>query len=172
MNAISPIRPFAGGVPTEPDVKALLQAITNLEPGKVVEHAEIEAVIKVDRRKSRYRTVVDAWRARLLREQNVDLQARAGVGFVVLTEEERVGASVRDYGSGARKMGRSVRRIGRVRVEQLEPADQRKVEHVRRHMEATLSSVRESTKEIAVALKPQESLPRRTAPGSGKAEPG
>ncbi len=151
---------FIGGVPTEPDVKLLLAAFPDPQRGQLITHEQIEGVITVHRSSSRYRTVVAAWRRRLINESNLDTTAIPGVGIRVLAEYDRVTASAKDYRRGVATVGKATRRVSRVQVERLTEQEQTKAEHVRRQMEATLAAGRQSVKEIAIRLAPPESNPR------------
>lgn len=147
-----------GGVPTEPDVKRLLSSIA-VERGEEVSHETVEAILGIDREQSRYRTVTTAWRRRVLREFNTDTVAVAGVGFRFLLEGERVSESIKDFGKGTRKIGRSLGRISRVETEQLSDGERTVVDHGRRLMAATLDAARRAQKEIGVP-KAAKVLPR------------
>lgn len=149
------------GIPTAATVNALLQAFVDLPAGRTITHEEIETVVGLTRRGDRYQTIVSIWRKRLQKERNIDTEPSKGIGVVVLGEYERVEASVRDYLRGARKIGRSARRIGLVRTELLSADEQRKAEHARRHIEGTLTAARQASKEIASSLgSDQARLPR------------
>lgn len=149
-----------GGVPTSPEVKRLLAAFPDPQPGTTISHADIETVLNLSRDSSRYRTIITAWRRQLLLEQNIDIDALSGVGFYVPAPFERVTISTRDFRRGIGRVGKAVRRISRVPMERLTNEEQVKAEHTRRRMEATLSEGRSATKEIAIRLAPLEQSPR------------
>lgn len=151
---------FLGGVPTEPDVKKLIEAFPTLKPDDVVTHEEIAAIIGDTHRSSRFRTVVEAWRRALLKLHNIDTKAIRGVGYQVLQPMDRISASIKDYGAGTRKIVRSVGRARRVEMEKLTLEQQRVGEHAIRHMEATADHARRASKEIALKFSPQAQLPR------------
>jgi len=100
---------FFGGVPTEPDVRKLVDRFGTPEPG-IIAHEDVEAVLGHGRLTSRYRTVVWVWRRRLFRQSNIDMIAEPGVGFRVLTSGERVDVCVRDLGQTVTKLRRGGRR--------------------------------------------------------------
>lgn len=151
-------KPYFGGIPTEPDVKKLLAQIT-VEPGQLVEHEAIEEVTGLTRGTSRYRTVVTAWQRRLFRDENLDTDAVSGQGIRVLMEGERVHVSVRDFGRGVRRIGRSLRRISAVRAEALSEKDRQRYDHGRRLIALTLEGARQAQKDLA-GPRPQAQLPR------------
>lgn len=154
---------FLGGLPTEPDVKRLIEAFETPAEGRIIAHGEIGAIIGHDHRSNRYRSVVGAWRQQLLKLHNIELEAVPGVGYKALAPHERMTASIRGYGRGVRKIGRSVTSIRRVPVERLDADRKRVAEHATRHMEATLTQARADSKSIAFEFKPQDRLPRSAA---------
>jgi len=151
---------IVGGLPTDLDVKLLLAAFPNWKAGETIKYEEIESILNLHRRASRFRTVVSAWRKQLLRTKNIDTIAVKTIGIQYLEERERVHTSAKDYRRSVRGIGRSVRRISLVRTETLVEDDRKVADHARRLMEATYSTAREATKEIAVSLRPQPQLPR------------
>lgn len=91
---------------TDADVELLLGRFRDLLPdGRVIAHAEIEALLKMSRKQSRYRTVTDRWRRLLMDEQRIFLDGRSakGAGFASLTPDEMV-----------RFANKQVRAVGRI----------------------------------------------------------
>lgn len=109
---------FFGGMPTAIDVRNIEAAVGVPTPGQDISHKTVEAAIGVDRHSSRYRTVTNAWRAKL-RKAGIDIGAVRGEGFRVLTQDERVEISYEGVASGVRKVGRSLRRAASVPVSEL-----------------------------------------------------
>lgn len=97
----------------EADVDLLLGRFRDLIPdGRVIAHEEIESLLKMNRRQSRYKTVTDRWRKTLLEEQRVFLDGRAalGAGFKALTPDDMV-----RYGNNrVRAVGRVLKKAIRV----------------------------------------------------------
>ncbi len=153
-------RVFGGGVPTEPDVKRLMEAFPSLTPGTILKHGQVSEVIGVTWRTSRYRTICSAWRHRLKREQNVVVRSLPGVGYVVRAEAERVNDAIGDGRRGVRTIGRAVRDIGLVKTEKLPENEQARALHARRLMEGALSSGREAMRQITTLEGEQQRLPR------------
>lgn len=149
-----------GGMPTEPDVKRLIEAFPSPKIGEIITHQQIVSVIGAAPGSTRYRTVVTAWRRQLFRQHNIDTKAVPGIGIAFLTASERVTESIRGYSAHVRGIRRDVRRIRSVRAEELTDQQQRATEHATRHMEATLSQARTDSKAIAVQFTPQAQLPR------------
>lgn len=104
---------FFGGMPTAIDVRNIEVAIGLPTQGQDIPHEAIEQAIGVGRNSARYRTVTNAWRAKL-RKAGIDIGAVRGEGFRVLTQDERVEVSYEGVASGVRKVGRSLRRAASV----------------------------------------------------------
>ena len=109
---------FFGGMPTAIDVQNIEVAIGLPTQGQDIPHEAIEQAIGVGRNSARYRTVTNAWRAKL-RKAGIDIGAVRGEGFRVLTQDERVEVSYEGVASGVRKVGRSLRRAASVPVSEL-----------------------------------------------------
>lgn len=102
------MKPYLGGVPTDADVQKISDALMPLGVGDQIDHAEIESIIGLDRNASRYRTITAAWRKLLRKDHNIELLALAGVGFRVMSPDERIDAGVSGVKAGARKQIRSI----------------------------------------------------------------
>jgi hypothetical protein len=96
-----------GGMPTDVDVEMLRKEIGVPEPGTMVLYERVEAILRIPRKKSRFLTVVMAWRRRLSRENNVELKAVPNEGYKVLDNPGRIDASGRLYKGSLRRMGRA-----------------------------------------------------------------
>lgn len=151
---------FLGGVPTGPDVLRLIESFPDLKPGDEVTHERISSVIGQDRESNRYKSVVTAWRKKMFRDHNIDMEAVQNVGFRVLNSIERVSAGVKGVGKNVRGLVRSESRIRSAPAEQLSQQQQGVREHVLRHTGALVDSARRASKEIAVKFTPQAQLPR------------
>jgi alkylated DNA nucleotide flippase Atl1 len=155
---------FLGGVPTEPDVQRLIEAVPNLKPGDEVPYQDIASTIGEERNSSRYKTVVGRWRKQMRKLHNIDMKAIAGFGFRVLNANERVAAGVSDYGKNVRGVVRSEGRIRSAPAEAMNQQQQGVREHVLRHIGATVDAARRASKEIAVKFTPQAQLARGERP--------
>lgn len=81
---------YFGGVPTEPDVKRILDKWGVPTEGQTIGYDDIEALIHTPRTAHRFRTVTHAWRSQLLRAHNVRMLCVDGVGFCAGTPEQRL----------------------------------------------------------------------------------
>lgn len=121
---------FLGGIPTGPDVKKLRDSIGELTEGRDIPHDEVQAILGIDPRASRYRSVTTAWRREMLNEQNIEIAAVPSVGFRVLPQAERLTTNIKGFKQGTRKQGKSVRRIVQIETEKLSEAEQQKHMHM------------------------------------------
>lgn len=154
-------KPFFGGMPTEPDVKALQEAFPDVAKGETITHDAIEGVIRYSRQSGRYRIVVKAWRKHLLTTQNVDLGAIHGIGFRALNAEERINESIRGVRSGVRKTMRSVSRASYARTD--DPVLVSKQDLLRRYGAAMSAQAANTFKQLDPPPAPQ-ALPRIVPP--------
>jgi hypothetical protein len=97
------------GIPTDAEVKKLIDALGVPAPGTLVEYAQIEQVIGLARSENRFRSVTNAWRKKLLREQNRVTEGVRGVGVMFCAAERRVDVSERHLVKGARRIAHGVK---------------------------------------------------------------
>lgn len=121
---------FHGGVPTEPDVKKLLEAFAEKATGSEITHEEVEQVLGISRNANRYRIVVEAWRSHQFKQNNIEIGALRGVGFKYLLPGERVDASFARFQFGLRQQKRSIEHAIRTPKQDLLPHQVAKVEHI------------------------------------------
>lgn len=152
-------------VPTEPEVKSLLEAFPEIEVGRVIPYAEVEQVIRTRRGSSRWSTVTGAWRRRLCTERNFILAVVAGEGFKRLSESDR---SFLDTRGALDKFGGALRRVEDLRRVDITGFD---AETLRTHTHRTevftrlAENVHGAAREI-VPPKPTQTLPRlKVIPG-------
>lgn len=81
---------FFGGLPTDLDVKKLIEVIGIPEESTVISYEKIGDVIGELPRTNRYMAITTAWRKKLFREHNVLMDTRRGEGFYRATPKDRV----------------------------------------------------------------------------------
>lgn len=155
---------FFGGIPTAPDVKKLREAFPKIEEGTDFTHEQIQAVIGLHPKSTRYRCVTLAWRKEMLNEHNVEIAAVATIGFRALAGPERLDTNVRGFKQGARKQGKHLRRVGMVRAETLSQIEQDKQQHVMRLGAAVLAQAASMMKEIEPPRAQQQISQQRPLP--------
>lgn len=129
------------------------------QPGDVYLHQDIAQMSDCQRDTPRYRAVVQSWRKRLIREWNVDIDVVFGHGYRVLNENERVDVGIKDFGHARKRMGKSVNRIERADVAQLDERHLKQHDHAKRLREL-VDSTRTAEKQIAIINK-VAALPRK-----------
>jgi len=104
--------PYFGGIPTEPDVKKLVEhfPIESLTPGTVIPYKEVAEVIGVDASTSRFKTVTTSWRKRIESEYNCVIKPpkMANETFIVLYENEKPDYAIDEMRSAVKKARRSI----------------------------------------------------------------
>lgn len=146
------------GDPVKPHVDKLMEHITP-KIGDVYQHADIAHVAEVEYPSSRYRSIITAWKKRLMRELNIDLDSVSGIGYRVLDDNERVAVGIKDFATSVRHMGHSVDRISRADTAKLDDMHRRQQDHAVRLTQEIVASGRKASKHIGFAGR-VVSLPR------------
>jgi len=146
------------------DVDLLLGRFRDLVPdGRVVAHEEIESLLKIGRKQSRYQTVTTKWRRVLLQEQRVFLDGRSalGRGFVSLTPDDMI----RYSNKRVRQVGRMIRKA--IQVASLPEPSELKNSEMRNYQarlllacEQVAQAHRHVLVDLTKALQPARQLPR------------
>lgn len=149
------------------DVQLLLGRFRNLLPdGRVLQHVEIETLLKLPRASSRYRTVTNKWRRVLFDEQHVYLDGRAahGDGFVALTPDEMIRFANRRVRAVGRALGKAIKIIATPRAEDLTDNSLR-IYQARLLVvtEQVLQTHKHALLDMTKALRPSPVLPRASS---------
>lgn len=111
--------PWNEGLPTKPDIDALLKAFPpeTIAPGRWrVTDDEIRTLIGMCEG-NRFRTVTVAWRKRLLNDHRVIVFRQDNTGFFCPTPDEVFGRTHPTLEQAGRKLGRHLKRVVSVRPE-------------------------------------------------------
>ncbi len=81
---------FFGGIPTAPDVDALIQEFEVPKVGTLISYSNVSKVIGVLKDKSRFKTVTGVWRKHLYAEYNIYMKAIMNEGFMAMSPSERI----------------------------------------------------------------------------------
>lgn len=122
---------IATGIPTEADVRKLVDKFGTPEPGTIISWDKIETALGIKKESNRFRTVVVSWRKQLWNQHNCLMSAKRGEGLECLDPRGRVANSAGSYKSGLRKIGRASRIVERTNTEGLTPDDRRVADHIR-----------------------------------------
>ncbi len=98
---------FFGGIPTKPEVDALIALLDGKKEGELVSKTEIEDAIGCEIRSSRGGGIVAAWKRRAFRERNIFLVAAPREGYRVADPSERVASSASLIAAGRRRIVRA-----------------------------------------------------------------
>lgn len=151
---------FFGGVPTGPDVDALMAEIP-AEPGTSVTYDRVAEIVGLDRTSSRWKTVTQAWRKRLFRDRLIQTSAEGGA-FHFLTADAAQDKCRGRFNTIGRAVGRN-----RLRVEAIDPTDltteQKRTEHglLQRETRALHDAAKAAAKAIALPAPVRPSAPLR-----------
>jgi hypothetical protein len=111
--------PWREGLPTKPDVDALLAAFPpdTIKPGEWRKtDAEISAVIP-SAEGVRLKTITNTWRKRLMRDYNVNMFRQESVGFFCPTPDEVFAKTHPTYEHVGRSIGKQMRHVAIVKPE-------------------------------------------------------
>lgn len=100
-------KPYFRGIPTDIDLKKLMEAFGSAKPGDMIAHEDVAATIGAEYGSNRYRTVVSRWRKAMFATCNLELEARIGVGYAVLNASERVRSASDDF----KRVGDRLRKV-------------------------------------------------------------
>lgn len=153
---------FLGGIPTQGDVKLLMEAFPSIEPGQLIGYERVAEVIKVEHGTGRFRTVTAAWRRALTRTQNFVLEAVPGQGFRRMPEVERSQKDRTGWRQDQSRAARRVRDLARVDTRDFDDRDRKSHDHARRVLQAHVEHTATSVRELAPPP-PLRALPKRQA---------
>lgn len=97
------------GIPTDADVKKLVDALGVPAPGTLVTHEQIEKATGLKRGTSRRRSVEMAWRKKMLREHNLVTEGVRGEGVMFCDSVRRIDVTARDITGGTRRVVRGIK---------------------------------------------------------------
>lgn len=120
---------FVRGVPTDIDVRRLLDHFGALEVGQHISYDEVDQVLGLARSAHRWKAITTAWRKRLLAEQRLIIGCDPGVGFIVLDDAEKLDLSSSKLRSGLRSCRRAVKVAAHVDVSALTSEQQTRLDH-------------------------------------------
>ena len=140
-------RLFRGGVPTDPEVKALMAL--GAAPGDEVTYERVEQIIGAGRYDRRFDAVTSAWRRRVFREHRLRIKRSGGV-FRFLTAAEGLTESAADMHRVGRAAGRCTVHVEAIDAGALDDVGLQRHALLRRNADALLNAAREANKAIAL----------------------
>lgn len=143
MTNANPSAVYFGGVPTEPEVRALREAFpeSDLEPGRVIPYGEVEAVISARRGESRFETVTRHWRKIVERETGrIVIDPIPGIAFKVLSEVEKIDKGNGKLASAVRSSRRAYMLTSRVETAKLPEEEKARLLSLQKRSAALIST--------------------------------
>ncbi len=119
----------ARAMPTDVDLESIRREIGVPSPGDIVLYDRLEEVLHLSRKRTRWRSVMAAWRRLLVRENNVYLKAISNVGFEALGNHGRVSESARGIRNGLRGVKRAGDMAATTDRRGLDSHDNRSLDH-------------------------------------------
>jgi hypothetical protein len=114
---------LVNGRPVDPQVMILMGKYGEIERGTEVTHGELAAAIGEHADSTRYRTVLNAWRKRMLEQRGIEFMAVPKVGLRACAPGEQLyRGSVRSMKSIERKAKRSALSVGVLKDSELDDA--------------------------------------------------
>jgi len=144
-----------GGMPTDAEVRQLMERFGVPTEGEEISYDAITEVIGYGNNPNRWRTVVAAWRKRLFRDSNIIMRAGGGM-FVVLDPAARVDHSISGMKAGARKVRRSERVIVRTERNRLDEGYKAKYDHAINSASAIRLALRSEAARMKTPRLPEE----------------
>jgi len=112
------------------DVKLLMDTFGVPAVGQVVKYADIAAVLRVDVRSNRWRTVTWQWRKQLEADpHNILLQAEDGCQFRVMNPSQRIYSALSTQRNGFKQIFRGSSIAARTEASDLTEEERRKRDH-------------------------------------------
>jgi hypothetical protein len=134
-------RIFLGGIPTESDVRALIDLYGIPAEGTLIPYADVEELLRCDYRSHRFSTVTGRWRRQLKKDHNV-ATGTEGKAFKVLSPDERVTRGKDRTRIALRGIRRSVELVETTDKERLSPEMRAEADHLTRCAGALLLAAR------------------------------
>jgi hypothetical protein len=118
---------FFGGVPTDIDLRLLREAFppAELTVGRLLPYPSVARAIKSEVGSCRYKTVTNRWRKVLESEHGLIVGTKAGEGFIVLDDHEKLDLSSSKIRSSRRAARRSLQVAAKIDRKALTEPEQR-----------------------------------------------
>lgn len=134
---------FFGGIPTEPDVRALREAYPekDMKTGTLIPYADVAKLIHCDKDSSRFHTVTSRWRRMVEREADrIVIGTEANVGFKVLDNSQKLDLGHSKLTSAVRSTRRAFILTSRVEIKALTEEERERLTNLQRRSAAVLGA--------------------------------
>ena len=135
---------YSNGVPTEIDIRKIRQTYpdSSLNVGDQILYQDIEQLIQCKRDSYRFRTVTYRWRRLVENATNKIIGTNRSIGFVVLSEEEKLSLSGDKLRSAGNLAKRSYVVTARIQTNQLSPEQRKELNFIVKKTSAVLAAAR------------------------------
>lgn len=142
---------YFGGMPTEPDVKRIVEAwpVETLVPGKEIKCSDIAVMLKLDVEGHRYSTVETAFRRRMSSNHNIEFRKQKGK-LRVMSPDERIVYSGERQTSGVRIIRKAGRMAHRTDIREVSESLRPMAEHRVKLAAAIAAANRMKPKELKI----------------------
>jgi hypothetical protein len=151
---------FLGGRPTEPEVRMLLEKFKGVDRGDIIRAEDLEEALGIERKASRFRVVIEAFKKALDRQRGFALRWEKGVGLRVLKEGERARHGAEMARTGARRMGRGAAVVAKASPALMSEKERDVNMRTGRLLNAALESMRGTMRDLVQTFDPPKQLPR------------
>lgn len=145
---------YFGGMSTDIELKALMDAYGEAETGTLIPHEDLESLVGSERNTNRFRTVVARWKRTMFAKCNLEVAARPREGYVVLTPSERVQKASDDTKRIQTGLRRVHYRFAAVPREQLSQQDARRADYSQVMIAKLCDEMASARKQISPPSKP------------------
>lgn len=136
------------GRPTEPQVRTLMEAFPKIDRGQTIEHQQIAAVIGEKAGSGRYRSVLNAWRKRVLADKGIHFRAVPTVGVRAVEANEQVREGSNRLRSAGRRIAAGIKIVERTPESELTPAMRGERMHILTRGAILVATIRADRREI------------------------
>lgn len=144
-----PIMSIVKGMPTDIDVKKLVERYAIPPIGRTIEYAEIAETIGYPVKSNRWLTVVTSWKKRLYREHGILFGTVNGVAFRVLDNHDHVAVASSKQERGMRQLRKGAIIATGTDREGLSEAECNTLDHVRHNYATVKLAVATAPKQLA-----------------------
>lgn len=149
---------FFGGIPTDIEVAKLEEAFGTPDEGVVLNYEDIDGVLGMSRDEARWRSVVGAWRKKLLREKNLTSRGVRNEGILFHNASQRVDHLKGRARQEVRRLVETNRLADTTPTKDLEMHERRSLDGVSRLTAAMIHVGRQEEKAWRRAVKQPERL--------------
>lgn len=122
---------YFGKMSTDPDLRKLREKYPEdeLQQGQIIPYREVESLLGEQKGSARFSNITNRWRKLVKRETLEQIETEPGVGFKVLTDEEKVDYAQKQREKSRRSVLRGAKTIVKVNPKKLHEQAKRLYTH-------------------------------------------